>query len=224
MLVLDTLRPATRCAAAFALLWLASPLAGAAPAESRDPARDAAGVTDTAAAPAATETPDASPVTAITGALRSVDSARDVAQYALQMLGVGYRFGGNDPSVGFDCSGLVQYVYRQATGVELPRSARSMSRVGEKISLADLVPGDLVFFNTRRFAFSHVGVYIGNHQFVHAPVRGQPVQVGMLDSQYWQKRFSGARRIVDGVPTFIESLVLDPAAAATWDNSQADRK
>ncbi|HVN42530.1 MAG TPA: C40 family peptidase [Steroidobacteraceae bacterium] len=211
MPVMDNTRPAARWLAAVALLWLASPVVGAAPAEVRDPAGDAAVVTEAAAPAGGGGTQVQSPVAAIAaGALQSVDSARSVTQYALQMLGVGYRFGGNDPAVGFDCSGLVQYVYKQATGVALPRSARSMSKVGEKISLAELVPGDIVFFNTRRFKFSHVGVYIGNNQFVHAPVRGRPVEVSMLDSQYWQKHFNGARRIVDSVPGFIEDLVLDP--------------
>ena len=95
--------------------------------------------------------------------------AQDVAIYALGLIGVDYKCGGDTPDTGLDCSGLVRHVFQQVTGVTLPRTAKDMSRLGTKVALADLQPGDLVFFNTRRFAFSHVGIYLGDNRFVHAP-------------------------------------------------------
>jgi cell wall-associated NlpC family hydrolase len=133
----------------------------------------------------------------------------------MQMVGTMYRFGGAEPATGFDCSGLVQYVYRQVTGVTLPRTAKSLSAVGQKIPLVTLQPGDLVFFNTRRFAFSHVGIYIGNNQFIHAPRTGERVEVSMIDSRYWQRHFNGARRLVGSVPGLLPALVDQVGTAAT---------
>jgi cell wall-associated NlpC family hydrolase len=141
--------------------------------------------------------------------------AQQVSVYALQMVGTVYRFGGTEPATGFDCSGLVQYVYRQVSGVTLPRTARSLSDVGLKIPVVSLMPGDLVFFNTRRYAFSHVGIYIGHNQFIHAPRSGERVEVSTIDSRYWQSRFNGARRLVGSVPGLLPALVDEARAAAT---------
>ena len=152
-------------------------------------------------------------------ALRSIgdkakDSAADITSYALSLIGVDYRFGGNTPDQGLDCSGLIRYVFQQATGISLPRSARDQARVGESIKRDDLQPGDLVFFNTRRFQFSHVGLYIGDNRFIHAPSTGGSVEVTSLDNRYWQKAFNGARRIVSGLPD-VTALVIQSAQAAT---------
>ncbi len=125
------------------------------------------------------------------------DQAVDLVNHALSLLGVRYRWGGNTPETGLDCSGLVRLVYAETVGRILPRRAIEMSREGESVAKTDLKPGDLVFFNTLRRAFSHVGIYIGDGKFVHAPARGKTVRVESMNSSYWVKRFNGARRVVD---------------------------
>ncbi|HET9047163.1 MAG TPA: C40 family peptidase, partial [Casimicrobiaceae bacterium] len=126
---------------------------------------------------------------------RAWSGAQDVAQFALGLIGVEYRYGGETPERGLDCSGLVRYVFQQVTGVTLPRTAKEMSRIGTRVELADLRVGDLVFFNTRRFAFSHVGLYLGDDQFIHAPRRGREVEITTISAAYWQTHFNGARRL-----------------------------
>ncbi|MFP6559319.1 C40 family peptidase [Paraburkholderia sp. B3] len=121
--------------------------------------------------------------------------AGDVVVGALNMIGVRYRWGGNTPDSGLDCSGFVRYVFQDTLGLSLPRRAEEMSRVGEKVSLSNLKPGDLVFFNTMRRTFSHVGIYIGDNKFVHSPSTGSTIRVDDLDDGYWEKRFTGARRV-----------------------------
>jgi cell wall-associated NlpC family hydrolase len=139
--------------------------------------------------------------------------ARELTSTALDLIGVRYKWGGVTPDAGLDCSGLVQFVFQQVTGVTLPRTAKEMSRLGETVSLSDLKPGDLVFFNTRRFAFSHVGIYLGDNRFVHAPRRGREVEVATIDAGYWQKRFNGARRLVGVLPEMMPPLVSAAMAA-----------
>ena len=129
-----------------------------------------------------------------------LQSAQDVTDSALELIGVRYKFGGETPEKGLDCSGLVKYVFEQVTGVTLPRSARDQAKVGEKVALDALQPGDLVFFNTRRFAFSHVGIYLGDNSFIHAPNRRSSVKVASIDGRYWKKRFNGARRLLGVMP------------------------
>ncbi|WP_042273041.1 C40 family peptidase [Paraburkholderia heleia] len=121
--------------------------------------------------------------------------AGDVVVGALNMIGVRYRWGGNSPDSGLDCSGFVRYVFQDTLGMSLPRRAEEMSRVGEKVSMSNLKPGDLVFFNTMRRTFSHVGIYIGDNKFVHSPSTGSTIRVDDLDDGYWEKRFTGARRV-----------------------------
>ena len=121
--------------------------------------------------------------------------AGDVVVGALNMIGVRYRWGGNTPDSGLDCSGFVRYVFQDTLGMALPRRAEEMSRVGEKVRVSDLKPGDLVFFNTMRRTFSHVGIYIGDNKFVHSPSTGSTIRVDDMDDGYWEKRFTGARRI-----------------------------
>lgn len=124
-------------------------------------------------------------------------SAQDLINQGMSYLGIRYRFGGSSPETGLDCSGLVQNVFRNAIGLDLPRTAREMASLGDKIGRQELKPGDLVFFNTMRRAFSHVGIYVGDGQFLHAPSRGGGVRVEDMSSSYWAKRFNGARRLLD---------------------------
>ncbi|CAG9218168.1 MULTISPECIES: C40 family peptidase [Paraburkholderia] len=126
--------------------------------------------------------------------------AGDVVVGALNMIGVRYRWGGDTPDSGLDCSGFVRYVFQDTLGMALPRRAEEMSRVGEKVRVSDLKPGDLVFFNTMRRTFSHVGIYIGDNKFVHSPSTGSTIRVDDMDDGYWEKRFTGARRIESTVP------------------------
>jgi cell wall-associated NlpC family hydrolase len=114
---------------------------------------------------------------------------------ALLSLGARYRYGGASPFTGFDCSGLVLHVFRAAWGVLLPRSAQEQSTVGTPVGIAELQPGDLVFYNTRNRAYSHVGIYLGEGRFIHAPRPGQRVRTENIQNPYWRARFDGARRI-----------------------------
>ena len=115
---------------------------------------------------------------------------------ALATAGVPYRRGGESPETGFDCSGLVAHVYEEAWGVRLPRDTRGQSEAGVPVSLSDLEPGDLLFYNTQNRPYSHVGIYLGDGRFIHAPKTGARVRVESLDGGYWRARFDGARRIV----------------------------
>lgn len=124
-----------------------------------------------------------------------LDRARELAMHALALLGINYKYGSDSPERGFDCSGLVSHVFQEVAGIVLPRNAQGMSKVGQKVDKSDLQPGDLVFFNTRRKDFSHVGIYIGEARFVHAPSRGGEVEIMDMRGGYWQKRYNGARRV-----------------------------
>ena len=126
--------------------------------------------------------------------LKSNSSVKsELAQAALNYVGVRYRFGGASPT-GFDCSGLIYYTASKYMGVELPRVAASMATVGTSVQRSELQPGDLVFFNTRGFRNSHVGIYLGNNEFLHAPRTGTTVRVEKM-GDYWTKRYNGARRL-----------------------------
>jgi len=116
------------------------------------------------------------------------------ASHALKLVGAPYRYGGTSPNTGFDCSGLVQYSYRRA-GVELPRSTEAQRRAAEPIRRADLRPGDLLFFDQEGKKNSHVALYVGNGQMVHAPSSGKTVRRDAVDSPYWKKHLSEIRRI-----------------------------
>ena len=113
----------------------------------------------------------------------------------LLALGVDYRYGGKSPTTGFDCSGLVAHVYREAWGVRLPANTTAQSQAGVPVSLAELQAGDLVFYDTQKRPYSHVGIYLGEGKFVHAPKTGAQVRIESLQSAYWSQRFNGARRI-----------------------------
>ena len=123
------------------------------------------------------------------------ETVREVVFYALSMVGINYRWGGTSPQTGFDCSGLVTHVFRQIAGLVLPRDSYAMARLGTPVSFEDLRPGDLVFFNTMRRPFSHVGIYLGERRFLHAPSAGKSVHVVDMTEPYWAARYNGARRI-----------------------------
>jgi cell wall-associated NlpC family hydrolase len=125
------------------------------------------------------------------------DRATSLAIEAMSLVGIHYRRGGNSPEHGLDCSGLVRYVFKQSNDIDLPRTSVEMSRVGEQVDKKDLQPGDLVFFNTLRRTFSHVGIYLGDNKFIHAPTPGSAVRIESMDLKYWKARFNGARRVLE---------------------------
>jgi cell wall-associated NlpC family hydrolase len=116
---------------------------------------------------------------------------------AMTLLGVPYKRGGSTAETGFDCSGFVRHIYETSIGRLLPRRAEEQAIATDKIDRSELNPGDLVFFNTMRRTFSHVGIYLGDGKFIHAPSAGKAVRVDDLRAAYWTKRFTGARRVQD---------------------------
>lgn len=122
---------------------------------------------------------------------------REVTLFALALIDTGYRFGGKNPEAGLDCSGMVSYIYRQAAGMKLNGSAADIARQGRAIARGSLRPGDLVFFNTRKAPFSHVGVYIGDDRFVHAPSSNGRVRIEQMSNAYYSQRFDAARNYFD---------------------------
>ena len=125
----------------------------------------------------------------------------DMLFHALAAAGADYRHGGKSYQSGFDCSGLVAFVFREAYGVALPHNTHAQSRMGVTVKPSDLQPGDLVFFNTQHQPFSHVGIYLGEGRFIHAPKQGAVVRTENLRARYWTTRFDGARRIAPMVVT-----------------------
>ncbi len=128
------------------------------------------------------------------GSYATVNPVQEMLLNALKWVGVPYQFGGNTEE-GLDCSGFVRLVFKESVGKELPRTAREMGKVGENVALGDLSPGDLVFFNTLGRSFSHVGIYLGESYFLHAPRKGANVRVESMAKSYWQQRINGVRRV-----------------------------
>ena len=125
----------------------------------------------------------------------------DVSMYAVSLVGSPYLLGGTSPRTGLDCSGFVGHVFKQATGILLPRDSRTISETAQPLSLTELQPGDLVFFNTLNRAYSHVGIYLGDDRFVHAASsRTGGVMVSNLGDRYWRAHFDGARRVITPSP------------------------
>jgi cell wall-associated NlpC family hydrolase len=151
------------------------------------------------AAPVAEATPQPPEATAEpqqSKAAKLLRAGEELIIHAINLVGVRYKYGGADPDSGLDCSGFVQHVFKEAVGLALPHNAYSISLQGRRVTQTELQPGDVVFFNTLKRAFSHVGIYIGGNRFVHAGRSNQQVEVSELDS-YWAKRFDGARRLID---------------------------
>lgn len=146
------------------------------------------------------------------------DHATDLVMNAMNFLGVSYRRGGESVDTGFDCSGFTRHVFENSLGLLLPRRSaeQAQSPTLLRISESDLKPGDLVFFNTMRRAFSHVGIYLGDGKFIHAPRTGSQVRVEDMREAYWTKRFNGARR----APALADAAALGAAAASAADAPQ----
>ncbi|HEX6733612.1 MAG TPA: C40 family peptidase [Azonexus sp.] len=149
---------------------------------------------------AACGTPGSRPESSATIAQPSVAvsaQGNEVALYALGLIDTGYRFGGKNPEAGLDCSGMVSYIYARATGLKVQGSAADIARGGRPIARTALRPGDLVFFNTRNRPFSHVGIYLGDERFVHAPSTNGRVRIDALGDRYYAQRFEAARTYFD---------------------------
>lgn len=123
--------------------------------------------------------------------------AQDLLLSAMSLIGVRYKWGGNTPESGLDCSGFVRYVFTNSMNITLPRTAFEMAQRGQNIDREDLKPGDLVFFNTLGRTFSHVGIYLGDNRFIHSPRSGRSVEIVDMNQRYWQQRWNGGRRITD---------------------------
>ena len=119
----------------------------------------------------------------------------DLTINAMSLLGIKYKRGGDNPENGLDCSGFVRLVFKNTNEADLPRTAKEISNKGDRVDSKDIKPGDLVFFNTLRKSFSHVGIYLGDSKFIHAPSAGGKVRIESMNVAYWKKRFNGARRI-----------------------------
>lgn len=146
----------------------------------------------------------------------SSQAPKTLASTAMKFLGVKYRYGGDAPGEGFDCSGLVAYAAEKSLGLKLPRRAREQAQQGISVDRDELRRGDLVFFNTLGSRFSHVGIYLGDHKFLHAPRTGASIRVDSMDMAYWRKRYNGARRLQaqsdTGQPMALEPVAVEPAA------------
>lgn len=117
--------------------------------------------------------------------------------HAFSLVGTPYRYGGSSPDTGFDCSGLINYVFRESAGLTLPRTTAGLSALPGTTAVDALKPGDLVLFATRGKRVDHAGIYIGEGRFLHAPSSGGRVRVDALDASYWQRAYASARRVLD---------------------------
>ena len=147
------------------------------------------------AAPTAVYPHPVPPVVAVSAAkTQAFSPIQLVMDLANRLRDIRYRRGGRDPSTGFDCSGFVRYVFHQGIGVDLPNTSAAQYHSGQAVARSDLRDGDLVFFRTRGKRISHVGIYVGEGQFIHAPSTGKRVSVSSLSTPYWSRRFAGAKR------------------------------
>ncbi len=124
------------------------------------------------------------------------DAIGEILIQATSLMGIAYKWGGNTPETGMDCSGFIKYVFKTSMGVTLPRTVSEMARVGIKVKLSEIKPGDLIFFNTLRGRRnSHIGMYVGNNQFIHSPRTGESIKISQYNS-YWRSHTNGVKRIV----------------------------
>ena len=133
---------------------------------------------------------------------QSSDNADELISSAMGLLGVAYRYGGTSASTGFDCSGFMQHIFKRSMGVNLPRTSAAQAQMGVGVSRSELQPGDMVFFRTMgRGRISHVGLYIGNNRFIHAPRTGKRIEVTSLSNKYWNAKYAFARRVKKNDPS-----------------------
>lgn len=125
----------------------------------------------------------------------SREEADELISSAMDLLGVAYRFGGTSPTNGMDCSGFMQYIFRKSLNINLPRTSAEQAKMGVAVERSALQAGDLVFFNTSGNRISHVGLYIGNNRFIHAPRSGKNIEITSMSNAYWSKRYITARRV-----------------------------
>lgn len=155
----------------------------------------------------------------------------EVSMQAMGLVGVPYQWGGNTPTTGFDCSGLVRYVVARAADIILPRTTGQMSKMGESVSPSEIAPGDLIFFNTDGGKpYSHVGIYVGDYRFVNAPSTGGTVRIDYVTNPYWAKHFDGIRRVAGlnttpildtpNTPQQVPPSIMPPRALASIDSSK----
>lgn len=130
---------------------------------------------------------------------QSQDAIANMLLQSVSLMGIAYKWGGNTPTSGMDCSGFIRYVYQKSLGISLPRTAAEQARVGKKVSIDNLEPGDLMFFNSRRGSNTHVGMYLGNNKFIQSPRTGENIQISDFSGN-WRKNFNGAKRIVQKNP------------------------
>ena len=145
----------------------------------------------------------------MTQASQSVSNkASELVVHAMGFLGVPYQRGGGTVETGFDCSGFVKAIFEQTIGLALPRKAEQQAADTQRIDKKELVPGDLVFFNTMHRAYSHVGIYVGDGKFIHSPKPGAEVRIESLAAAYWNRRFDGARRVGKGTEEMGKAAVV----------------
>jgi hypothetical protein len=173
---------------------------------------------------ACSSTPTRSPASRDTSGLRTRGAPihdpsaglEEISIEAMALVGTPYRYGGNTPVSGFDCSGLVRYVVQRAASVNLPRTAAEMGRRGIPLERREVASGDLVFFNTTGQPNSHVGIYVGQNRFVHAPATGGTVRLEDMTKSYWASRYAGARRVVaaENLPDTLPAMTPNTAVPA----------
>lgn len=139
----------------------------------------------------------------------------DLVSTAIGFLGIPYLRGGNSAETGFDCSGFVRAIYKETIGLVLPRSADQQASATQKIDRSELKPGDLVFFNTMKRTFSHVGIYLGEGKFIHSPRSGASVRIEDMRIPYWNVRFDGARRVQDDAMDTAKVRAISATVMAT---------
>ena len=179
-------------AAALLLTLFAQPRTGLAQSAAQGPTPGGAPA-DRRLRPAATEPDSAAEPGVNLGVARALDA---MIERAHSLIGTPYRNGGNSPETGFDCSGLAGYLYRDILGFQLPRSAHQIWKFGKTVEREDLRPGDLVFYNTLKRPYSHVGIYLGDNRFIHSPTSGGQVNIVDMNQRYWAARWNGAKRVV----------------------------
>lgn len=191
-------------------LAAAMSLCGATEAESNDPI---AQLLTEKGLPAAIAAPAAAAASAPGFARRVRDQASDMVLGAMNFLGVPYRRGGSSATSGFDCSGFTRHIFESSLGLLLPRRVDDQASAPGLVAVKrdELKPGDLVFFNTLKRTFSHVGIYVGKGKFIHAPRSGGEVRVEDMGFRYWAKRFTGARRVEAASQAAPLTVALVPA-------------